>query len=115
MLGQVEASKVAYHLVTMVTSTAGPLEAGEARAIRAAAARHGMEAPRLFGSRVRGGGGVSSDIDLVVRLGAGRGYQDLLDFCDELERELGQKVDVIPEDGLSPFLRERVLAEAVPV
>jgi hypothetical protein len=91
------------------------LAADEARAIRAAADRHGMEAPRLFGSRVRGEGDAASDIDLVVRLGAGRGYQDFLDFCDELERELGRKVDVVPEDGLSPFLRERVLAEAIPV
>jgi predicted nucleotidyltransferase len=99
----------------MQTLAAAQLAPEDARAIRAAAARHGIEAPRLFGSRVRGESGTASDLDLVVRLGAGRGYQNLLDFCDELERELGRRVDVVPEDGLSPFLRERVLAEAVPV
>lgn len=85
------------------------------REIRAAAARHGMEEPRVFGSRVTGASHAASDLDLLVRLGSGRGYQDFLDFCEELERALGKKVDVIPEDGLSPFLRDRVLAEAIPV
>jgi hypothetical protein len=85
------------------------------RRIRAAADRHGMEAPRLFGSRVTGSGSAASDVDLLVRLGAGRGFADYLAFCEDLERDLGVKVDVIPEDGLSPFLRDRVLAEAVAI
>jgi uncharacterized protein len=85
------------------------------RTIRIVAARHGMEAPRLFGSRVTGTGSAASDVDLLVRLGAGRGFADLLAFCDELEGDLGLKVDVIPEDGLSPFLRDRVLAEAIAI
>ena len=36
-----------------------------------------------------------------------------MDFCDEVEEALARKVDVITEDGLSPFIRERVLHEAV--
>lgn len=87
----------------------------QVRAIRAAATRHGMEAPRLFGSRVTGSGSAASDVDLLVRIGPGRGFADFLAFCDELESDLGLKVDVIPEDGLSPFLRDRVLAEAVAI
>lgn len=97
------------------TSSQTSLSVEATAVIRAAAARHGMENPRVFGSRVTGGARAASDLDLLVRLGAGRGFQDFLDFCDELERRLGQTVDVIPEDGLSPFLRDRVLAEAVPV
>jgi hypothetical protein len=31
-------------------------------------------------------------------------------FCDEAETALGQRVDVVAEDGLSPFIRDRVLA-----
>ncbi len=85
------------------------------RTIRAAAARHGMEAPRLFGSRVTGSGSAASDVDLLIRIGAGRGFADFLAFCEELESGLGLKVDVIPEDGLSPFLRDRVLAEAIAI
>jgi predicted nucleotidyltransferase len=36
-----------------------------------------------------------------------------MDFCDEVERALGRKVDVVVEDGLSPLIRQRVLREAV--
>jgi predicted nucleotidyltransferase len=28
---------------------------------------------------------------------------------------LGRRVDVLTEDGLSPYIRERVLAEAIPL
>jgi predicted nucleotidyltransferase len=82
-------------------------------AVREAARRHGMEAPRVFGSTVTGARRVDSDLDLLVRLGPGRGYADFLAFCDELESQLGRRVDVLIEDGLSPFLRQRVLAEAL--
>ncbi|HLA76287.1 MAG TPA: nucleotidyltransferase, partial [Vicinamibacteria bacterium] len=40
---------------------------------------------------------------------------DLMDFCDELEEALATRVDVVTEDGLSPFIRDSVLAEAVPL
>ncbi len=36
-----------------------------------------------------------------------------MDFCEEIEEALARKVDVITEDGLSPFIRQRVLREAV--
>ena len=81
--------------------------------IRAAARRHGMEAPRVFGSVAAGTSRPDSDLDLLVRLGPGRGYSDLLAFCDELEAELGRRVDVLTEDALNPFLHRRILAGAV--
>lgn len=99
----------------MATLEAGLVPSEFAREIRSAASRYGMEQPRIFGSTAMGASRAGSDLDLLVRLGPGRGYQDLLDFCDELERALGRRVDVVPEDGLSPFLRDRVLAEAIPV
>lgn len=81
--------------------------------IREAARRHGMEAPRVFGSTAAGTNRPESDLDLLVRLAPGRGYSDLLAFCDELEAKLGRKVDVLTEDGLSPFLHRAILAEAI--
>jgi predicted nucleotidyltransferase len=36
-----------------------------------------------------------------------------MDFCEEAESALGRKVDVVVEDGLSPYIRERLLKEAV--
>ena len=82
-------------------------------AIRETARRHGMEAPRVFGSVAAGTSRPDSDLDLLVRLGPGRGYADLLAFCDELEAELGRKVDVLTEDALNPFLHRGILAEAI--
>lgn len=81
--------------------------------IRALARRHGIENVRLFGSEARGEAGPESDIDLLIRLAPGRGFRDLMDFCDEAEQALHRKVDVVVEDGLSPRIRERVLGEAV--
>jgi predicted nucleotidyltransferase len=79
------------------------------------ARRHGIVDVRLFGSHVRGEAKPGSDLDLLIRLENGRGFRDFMDFCEELERALNLKVDVVPEDGLSRFIRERVLAEAVPL
>jgi hypothetical protein len=72
-----------------------------------------VEQIRLFGSEARGEAGPESDIDLLIRFGSGRGFRDLMDFCEEIEQALQRKVDVVTEDGLSPFLRQQVLREAV--
>jgi len=81
--------------------------------IRQIARRHGVERVRLFGSEARGEAGPKSDVDLLVRFAPGRGFRDLMDFCEEVEEALARKVDVVTEDGLSPFIRQRVLREAV--
>ena len=83
--------------------------------IRSIAEKHGVRDVRVFGSRARGQARSTSDLDLLVRLEPGRGFRDFMDFCEEVEEVAGAKVDVITEDGLSPILRSRVLAEAVPL
>jgi predicted nucleotidyltransferase len=81
--------------------------------IRTIARRHGVEQVRLFGSEARGEAGPASDVDLLIRLSPGRGFRDLMDFCDEVEGALQRRVDVVTEVGLSPFLRQRVIREAI--
>jgi predicted nucleotidyltransferase len=92
-----------------------PLPANEVALIREIASRHGVVDVRLFGSHVRGEAASDSDLDLLIRLERGHGFRDFIDFCDELEAALGRNVDVVLEDGLSRFMRDRVLAEAVPL
>jgi len=81
--------------------------------VRDIARRHGVDRVRVFGSEARGEAAPGSDVDLLIRLSPGRGFRDLMDFCDEVEEALGRTVDVVTEDGLSPFIRQRVLSEAV--
>jgi predicted nucleotidyltransferase len=89
------------------------LTSEELSQVRLLAQSHGFENVRLFCSLARGEGGPDSDIDLLVRLGPGRGFRDLMDFCDEAERVLRRRVDVVVEDGLSALIRDLVLDEVV--
>jgi predicted nucleotidyltransferase len=96
-------------------SQAGLLPLTLADEIRRIAGRHGVENVRVFGSHARGEAGPESDVDLLIRLGPGHGFADFMAFCEEAEAALGRRVDVVTEDGLSPYLRSRVLAEAIPL
>lgn len=79
------------------------------------AARHGARNVRVFGSLARGEGGESSDLDLLVTLGAGRSLLDLVGLKQDLEDLVRRPVDVVTEQALSPYLREQVLSEAIPL
>jgi uncharacterized protein len=79
------------------------------------AARHGATDMRVFGSLARGEGTENSDLDLLVELEAGRSLLDLVGLKQDLEDLLHRSVDVVTERALSPYLRERVLSEAVPL
>lgn len=83
--------------------------------ILAAAARHGATNVRLFGSVVRGEGGPDSDVDVLVDLEPGPSLMDLGGLLMDLQDLFGRRVDVVTEDGLHCYIRERVLREAVPL
>jgi hypothetical protein len=84
-------------------------------AILRLAEHHGATNVRVFGSVARGEEGPDSDIDLLVTMGNGRSYFDLVGLWQDLEELLGRKVDVVTDGGLSPYLKDRILAEAVPL
>jgi len=91
------------------------LPSAQVEQIRSIAARNRVQRVRVFGSHARGEARPDSDLDLLIRLLPGRGFSDLMSFCEEAEAALGRRVDVVTEDGLSPFIRDRVLSEAVPL
>ena len=74
---------------------------------------NGATAVRVFGSWARGEQGEGSDLDLLVDLEPGRSLLDLVAIKQDLEELLHCHVDVVTERSLSPWLRQRVLAEAV--
>jgi predicted nucleotidyltransferase len=51
--------------------------------------------------------------DLLVDMAEGRTLFDLIALSDALEESLGIRVDVVTEASLSPYVRDRVLEEAV--
>jgi len=79
------------------------------------AGKHGAQKIRVFGSFSRDSATAASDLDLLVNLEKGRDLLDLIAFKQELEEQIGRRVDVVTEKGLSPHLRESILAQAKPL
>lgn len=76
---------------------------------------HGASNIRVFGSVARGEEGPESDLDLLVEMTPESSLLDLVSLWQDLEDLLGHKVDVITEGGISPYLRDHIHAEAVPL
>ena len=83
--------------------------------IVAPADRHSASNVRLFGSIARGQGGPESDVDLLVSFEPGRSLLDLIGLKHEIEDLVNRPVDVVTDRALSPYIRDQVLAEAVPL
>lgn len=81
--------------------------------ILAISSRHGAYDVRVFGSIARGEGRPDSDVDLLVKRGERISRWFPAGLVIDLESLLGCKVEVVTETGLSPYLRETVLDEAV--
>jgi uncharacterized protein len=79
------------------------------------AARHGASNIRVFGSVARGEARSGSDIDFLVDLEPDRGLLDLGGLLMDLRDLLEVPVDVGTEAMLKTRIRERVLAEAMPL
>lgn len=99
----------------MSTTTLPPLVSQKRDAILKIAAHHGAFGVRVFGSSVRGDAGPDSDIDFLIEAGDRTTPWFPGGLVADLEELLGRPVDVVERDALHPLLRDRVLAEAVPL
>ena len=77
--------------------------------------RRGVLRAGVFGSVARGEAGIGSDVDFLVEFERGRSLLDLAGLREELRAVLGRPVDVATPNSLHPRLRERILAELVPL
>jgi predicted nucleotidyltransferase len=87
----------------------------EREVIRRIAERHGARNVRVFGSVARGEARPDSDLDLLVEAGPSTTPWFPGGLVVDLEEALGRRVDVVSVGGLAAGLRERILAESVPV
>ncbi|MBI5523940.1 MAG: nucleotidyltransferase family protein [Desulfarculus sp.] len=77
--------------------------------------RHGVVRAGLFGSVARGEAGPQSDLDLLVEFGRQTSLLDRAGLKLELEAALGRAVDVVHYRSLYEPIRERMLAEELPI
>ena len=76
---------------------------------------HGCRNVRVFGSVATGRNSAASDVDFLVELEAGRNLFDLGGLLADLKDLLGGQVDLVEASCIHPYIRDRVLTEAVPL
>jgi len=74
---------------------------------------HGCRNVRVFGSVATGENRPESDVDFLVDMESGRTLFDLGALLGDLRDLLGTEVDVVEGRSIHPYIRDRVLAEAV--
>jgi uncharacterized protein len=63
----------------------------------------------LFGSLARGEATSSSDVDLIADLPPEATLLDLVRIEREFSSALGLEVDLLTQDSISPYIRERIV------
>lgn len=86
---------------------------GNASRVRQIVAEAGGGRVRVFGSVATGQDRPDSDVDLLFTMGQPLSLMELGRLEQRLVEAIGAPVDLVPDAGLRPDLRERVLAEAV--
>ena len=88
---------------------------GKKEQILALAAKHGASNIRVFGSVANGTADQDSDIDFLVDLEQDRSLFDLGGLLMDLQQLLNRNVDVVTENGLHWYIKDRILSEAKPL
>jgi uncharacterized protein len=88
---------------------------GQRERILQIAAKYGAGNVRVFGSVARGEATEHSDLDLLVEFEPHRSLLDHSGLKIDLEEALCRKVDVVTPDAIHWYIKDRILAEAVPL
>ena len=67
--------------------------------------KYGIKRLKIFGSYVEGKQKEASDVDIVVEFETPPTLLELVRIEEELSRILGVKVDLLTEEGMSPYIR----------
>jgi predicted nucleotidyltransferase len=77
--------------------------------------QNGIKRAAFFGSIVRGEMTDESDIDILVEFEGRKSLLDLAGLKLDLEDALERRVDLLTYRSLHPMLKDRILAEQVPI
>ncbi len=75
--------------------------------------KHGAKKIGIFGSVARGEERADSDIDVLIEFNGDPSLLDVVIIEQEASEILGKKIDLVTEDALSPYIKEKVMKEVV--
>ena len=71
-----------------------------------------LEFAGIFGSRARGDNKSDSDLDILIRFREdNKSLIDLINIQNLLSDEFGITVDLVTEDGMSPYIKPYILKD----
>ncbi|MEX0780126.1 MAG: nucleotidyltransferase family protein [Balneolales bacterium] len=76
--------------------------------------KHGIKKAGIFGSVARGDS-IAQDIDILVKIDRKISLFEFITIQQDLEDELGMKVDLIEYDAIKPALKNDILEDEVSV
>lgn len=79
------------------------------------AAKYGAYNVRVFGSVANGLADEKSDVDFLVELEEVKSLFDLGGLLMDLQKLLQRRVDVVTENGLHWYIKDKILNEAKPL
>jgi hypothetical protein len=75
--------------------------------------KHGIKRILVFGSHARNEATQTSDIDLIVDFPEGTSLLDHVGIEIELSEALNMKIDLLSRNGISPYIKDHILKEAI--
>lgn len=75
--------------------------------------KHGIKRILVFGSYARNEATLKSDLDLIVEFPEGTSLLDHVGIEIELSEVLNMKIDLLSQNGISPYIKDQVLKEAI--
>ena len=77
--------------------------------------KYGVTNVRVFGSVVRGEATKNSDLDLLATYPEKLSLMDLVGMEYEIQDEIGMPVEVISDEAINKFMKERIMSDAKPL
>lgn len=75
--------------------------------------KYGVKKILIFGSYARNEATPISDLDLIVEFPEGTSLIDHIGIEFELSEALNMKIDLLSQNGISPYIKDQIMKEAV--